>query len=119
MYCLDTYALIEIRKGNKSFAWLFDEQIIVSEITLCEFFGILYMENGLEEAEKWVKKLEPFAVHTPLKVLNDAVKFRADEKKKNLSFFDVAGYFTAIHQKTMFVTGDREFKGMPNVKFVK
>ena len=119
MYCLDTYALVEIKRGNPSFAWLLNEKFILSELTLCEFFSVLYKEEGLDEASKWTKKLEPFAVHTTLKILNEAMKFRIDEKKKNLSFFDAAGYFTAINENTLFVTGDKEFKNMPDVKFIK
>ncbi|MBI2597594.1 MAG: PIN domain-containing protein [Candidatus Diapherotrites archaeon] len=119
LYCLDSYALVEIRVGNKNFSWVLSEEFFICELTLCEFFGVLYKETNFEEAQTWFKKLEPFAMRTPLNVLAQAVKFRFDNKKSNFSFFDAVGYLTAIHFDSTFVTGDKEFKLLPHVKFVK
>lgn len=119
LYCLDTYALVEIRKGNPRFAWLTNEKFVISEISLCEFYGVIYREDGLQEAESWLKKLEPFIVINSLDILINAVRFRADAKTKNISFFDAVGYCTAIAHNLLFVTGDKEFKKLPNVKFIK
>lgn len=119
MYCLDTYALIEIRKGNPRFAWLINKKFAISEITLSEFYGILYREKGLDEAQTWLKKLEQFSIMASLPILIESVKFRADKKGKNLSFFDAVGYCTAKAHNLLFVTGDKEFKKIPSVKFIK
>ncbi len=119
MHCLDTYALVEIRLGNKDFSWLLNEKFFISELTLCEFFGVLYKENGEIEAQKWFKKLEPFSIQSDIKILIEAIKFKITHNKRNISFFDAVGYITSISNNAKFVTGDKEFKEFPNVKFIK
>ena len=47
-----------------------------------------------------------------------AVRFRIDNNKQNLSFFDCVGYIFAVENSMKFVTGDREFKDKPQVEFL-
>jgi predicted nucleic acid-binding protein len=46
------------------------------------------------------------------------MKFRIENRKQNLSFFDCAGYVFAMENGMTFVTGDREFRNMKGVEFV-
>lgn len=41
---LDTYALIEIYLGNKKFTIYLDEDFVINDLTLAEFYGILLRE---------------------------------------------------------------------------
>jgi predicted nucleic acid-binding protein len=47
------------------------------------------------------------------------MKFRLKEKAKRLSYVDAIGYQLALEKNAKFLTGDKEFKGMKNVEFVK
>ena len=42
-----------------------------------------------------------------------------ENKKKDLSYIDALGYNMALKNKIPFLTGDKEFKDLPNVIFVK
>ena len=117
--CLDTYALVEIYLGNEKFAEYLNIDFVITDITLAEFYGVLLREYGEQEAEYWFKKLERYAVSAGRKILIEAVKFRHEHKKQNISFFDSVGYVFALSSGFIFVTGDKEFETFRNVEFKK
>ena len=55
----------------------------------------------------------------PLKILINAMKFRRENKSQNFSFFDCVGYLYAKEVNVKFVTGDKEFRNLPHVEFIK
>ncbi|HLC97298.1 MAG TPA: PIN domain-containing protein [Candidatus Nanoarchaeia archaeon] len=117
MKCLDTYALIEICNGNPAFVDLLREEVVITDITLAEFYGNLYRKYGLKTAEYWNRKLSPFCRPVPREILIQAIRFRIDHKDKNLSFFDCVGYLYALEERLLFVTGDKEFKQLKGTDF--
>ncbi|MEK6895324.1 MAG: PIN domain-containing protein [Nanoarchaeota archaeon] len=117
--CLDTYALIEIARGNLKFAKYFKFDFIIADLTLAEFYSVLLREESEEFADYWFKKLEHYSHSVGKEILIEAVKFRQENKKSGISFFDAVGYIFALKNKCWFVTGDKEFEGMKNVEFVK
>ena len=66
-----------------------------------------------------MKKLERYSLKVSRKILIEAVKFRHEHKKQNISFFDAVGYVFSIKNGYYFVTGDKEFESLPNVEFKK
>ena len=119
MMCLDTYALIEIARGSPAYSAFFNEDILLADVTLAEFYWVLLRDFGEQAAEHWIKKFIPYSQETTQEVLLKAMKYRFDHKKENLSFFDCAGYLFALENGYDFVTGDKEFKDKKNVVFVK
>ena len=115
---LDTYILVEIYLGNPDFIKYLDEDFILNDITLAEFYGVLFMEFWEEEANYWLRKLESYSVSVEREILIEASKFR-QTKKRNISFFDAVGYIFALANKYIFVTGDKEFEFLENVEFKK
>ena len=119
MRCLDTYALAEISKGNPKFSKYMDEDFVIADITLAEFYGIILREYDERTADYWLKKLSPYSKQVSKEILIEAIKFRNENKKKNLSFFDCVGYIFAVKNKFKFLTGDKEFENLADVEFVK
>ncbi len=118
-YCLDTYALVEIYRGNQKFSSFLLEDAVIASITLAEFYGVLYREEGRARADFWFKKLSFLARPVSQETLIAAVRFRLDHKSKNLSFFDCVGYLFSQEHHALFVTGDKEFEHLEGVAFVK
>ena len=118
MRCLDTYALVEIADGNAKFTHLLSEGTIVNEITLTEFYGLLYREYDVQTAEYWHKKLSPFCKPVSKEILLKSIIFKVDNSKKNISFFDAVGYIYSRENNVLFVTGDKEFKNFKGVEFI-
>ncbi|MEK6950675.1 MAG: PIN domain-containing protein [Nanoarchaeota archaeon] len=118
MKCLDTYALVEIADGNPAFSTLLAEDVIITDLTLAEFYGDLYRKFGAPTANYWHRKLAPLCRPVGRDLLIKAVTYRIDHKKQGLSFFDCVGYLFAIENNILFVTGDKEFRGRANVEFI-
>src|SRR3989344_6666865 len=117
--CLDTYALMEIYLGNEKFAKYLNLDFVINDFTLAEFYGVLLKEYGESEAELWLKKLERYSLSVTRKILIEAIKFRYERKKQDISFFDAVGYMYSVKNGYYFVTGDKEFENLPNVEFKK
>ena len=118
-FCLDTYALVELDKGNPRYRDINVEERAIPDLILVEFYGVLLREQGERVAEYWRKKLEPFVVRVELDLLFAAVQFRRVHRKKRLSFFDAVGYMYSLHNGYHFVTGDKEFKHFKKVEYRK
>ena len=117
--CLDTYALIEIARGNPKFAGYFNFHFIITDLILAEFYSVLLREEGKKVADYWLGKLERYSVPVNREILIEAIKFRHENKKTKISFFDAVGYIFSIKNGYFFVTGDKEFEKFRNVEFRK
>lgn len=117
--CLDTYALIEISRGNPNFANYINANCAIPDLTLAEFYLVVLRDHNEKTADFWLKRLEPFAMPVSRNILIKAVRHKHEYRKFNLSFFDCAGYMFAIENDMSFVTGDKEFEGKESVEFVK
>jgi len=117
--CLDTYALIEIHDENPNFINYLNEDFVIIDLIMAEFYGIMLRNYNEQTAQYLFKKFEAYLKPVDVKILIKAVKFRQENKKENLSFFDCVGYVYALENNMNFVTGDKEFKNKDNVEFVK
>ncbi len=117
--CLDTYALVEIAKGNPKFVDYLNIDFIITDLTLAEFYAVLLREHNKETADYWYKKLEIYSVIVDKVILIEAVKFRYEHRKNDISFFDAVGYIFSITKGYYFVTGDKEFENFKGVEFKK
>jgi len=118
-YFFDTYAIVEIIRENKNYEKYFEEEVITSVLNLGELYYSMLREKGENEADKWYEKLKQSIFMVNPEVIRKAMKFRFDNKNKNLSFIDCVGYKLAEEKGLIFLTGDKEFKELPNVEFVK
>ena len=117
--CLDTYALVEIKRGNSKFAEYLNLDFVATDLTLVELYSVLLREEGEKVADYWFKKLERYSSPVDKEILIEAVKFRHKHKKSGISFFDAVGYIFALRKGYKFVTGDKEFEKLDNVEFKK
>jgi len=119
--CLDTYALIELALGNPAFNHYIQQDFVIAELTLAEFYNWLLKVHNEQTAEYWFKKFQAYGIPARIELILEAVRFRHEQRKqkKNFSFFDAVGYITAIKHQCVFVTGDYAFKELPHVEFRK
>ncbi|MEK6826521.1 MAG: PIN domain-containing protein [Nanoarchaeota archaeon] len=117
--CLDTYALVEISKGNPKFSGYLNSDFIITDLTLAEFYAVLLREEGEKVADYWFKKLEIYSLPVVKEILVEAIKFKYEHRKKDISFFDAVGYIFSLKKGYYFVTGDKEFENLPSVEFKK
>lgn len=115
----DSYAIIEIIKGNPNYARYTQEEVILTIFNLAEIYWAVLNDLGEKAAEEIYKQYKPGLIGVSDEILKKAMKFRKKYKKRNLSYTDCIGYIFALENGMKFLTGDKEFKSMPNVEFVQ
>ncbi|MFH1391955.1 MAG: PIN domain-containing protein [Candidatus Diapherotrites archaeon] len=119
MYFFDTYALIELVKGNPVYADYAGKPIYTSIFNLYEFFYSVLAEFGEKKARKETQSLNANIISLNLKDIAQASKFRFENRKKKLSYAGALGYVLAKSRDLVFLTGDMQFEKMKNVEYVK
>ena len=116
----DTYALYGIALGSENYKlYTSGFRIITTIMNLYELYFRLIQDNFLFEAEKFFEKFLPDCMQIKPDVIKDAARFRLKNKKLDLSYVDALGYITAQRYDAPFLTGDKSFRRLPNVEFVK
>lgn len=113
---LDTYALIEILKGNPRFDE-FSHAGRTSLLNLLELHIRLAREFGDEMADSNFGRLRHLALEPTDAEILAASRIRRHHPKKDLSLPDALGYAMARSRALEFVTGDPSFRDMPGVIF--
>ncbi len=118
-YFFDSYALIEMIKGNINYAKYKSFGVILTKLILFEVYFKLIREFTESDADKFLSESYNLAVDFNEDVIKYAAKLKMKNLSKNLSMTDCIGYVLAKNLGVKFLTGDREFEGMENVEFVK
>jgi hypothetical protein len=120
-FFFDTYALLAVYFGNASYQGYVDCQVVTTRLNLMEAYYQLLRDQGENIASLYYDVTLHYSMDFTDADVKDAMKFRLEIKRKgkNLSYMDAMGYSIASRLKIKFLTGDREFEGLPNVEFVK
>ncbi|MGV8142681.1 MAG: PIN domain-containing protein [Candidatus Pacearchaeota archaeon] len=118
-YYFDSYAIIEIIKGNPNYEIFKEETFVTSAINISEVYYYLINELGEQVAESVISKLNFEYLDIDYKTALKTSIFRHKNKKKKLSYIDCLEYNLAINHDLIFLTGDKEFEHLDKVKFVK
>lgn len=117
-FLFDTYALIEISKGNPNYERYVDKGIIINNFIFAEYCYYLVKKSVPNKNQK-ATILENSIIHANPEILKKAMRFRYKNRKKKLSMADCISYIMSLKLGIKFLTGDKEFKDMENVEFVK
>ena len=119
-YFYDTYAIFEYLKGNKKYQKYFKEPLgITTKLNLMElYYGLLDDE---EYADEIYASFLSIVIDLSDAQIKKGMKMRKElkDKRLNISYVDALGYSISMERKIKFLTGDREFKNLPNLEYVK
>jgi predicted nucleic acid-binding protein len=116
----DTYALVEVSKGNPNYIKYKEGlKILLNKLNLMEFSYFLIREGCESEIKEFLEELLRFNVEYDDKILVESAKMKFKFSKEKLSFIDCIGYNLAKKHGAKFLTGDEKFKDKDNVEFVK
>ena len=118
-YFFDTYAIIEIIKLNPNYNSYNNLKIVTSIMNLGELYNLFLKDKGRKYADDFFESCNFEFLEISPKIMVEAVRFRYENRKKNISLTDSVGYVLALGQELKFLTGDRQFENLPNVEFVK
>jgi len=89
---------------------------------LMEVYYALLRDGGARQAARAVvSSFEPLLLEFSLPEVLDAMDLRTrwPRNRPRISYVDAIGYSLAQRRKLRFLTGDRAFKGLPGVAFVR
>lgn len=121
-YLFDTYALICLIQDRASYRRFAGSIIHTTQYNLIELYYSVLHDYGENKARNIYKKLKNCLVCVSDDMIFKAMAFRLKMKqnpKCNLSYVDCIGYQCAIALNIPFVTGDKEFRDIKNIEFVK
>jgi uncharacterized protein len=119
VFFFDSYALIELYKGNLNYEKYKKAKVITSYLHVFETYYSLIREHKEEEISHFYKTIKNFCINLNFEWIPKASKFKQIHKKRDLSYADCLGYVIANELGVKFLTGDKEFENLPNVEFVK
>jgi len=119
-FFFDTYAFYEIIIGNPNYAFFTKEvKIVTTQFNLMELYYTLLSLYSKEKALDFFNRYEEFVVPITNNVVIEAMDFRKNNYRRNLSYIDCLGYIIAKKMNVLFLTGDKQFENFDNVRFVK
>jgi len=124
IFFADTYAIIEILKGNESYKQYVNSVLMTTEFNLLEVSYALVRDFGEEAALEILKDIRNgFVIINEVKdedfIKASSIRLKFKKLGKKLSLVDCLGYTLALRFGIKFLTGDYEFKDIENVEFVK
>ncbi|MDO8509176.1 MAG: PIN domain-containing protein [Nanoarchaeota archaeon] len=118
-YFFDTYAIIEILKGNKSYQKYAELTFITTTLNLSEFYFYLLSNLNEKKADEVLDKFNFSFLEIDKEVAKEAAKFRKINYKRKLSYVDCVGYILSKKIGFKFLTGDEFFENLENVEFAR
>lgn len=118
-YFFDTYAIIEILRGNNSYSKYIDLPATISQWNLAEIYYNALLNLLLGNPNEIYNEYKNAVIEIDDETLKEAMNFRKTHKKRDISYTDAIGYIYAKRNNMVFLTGDKEFEHMENVEFVK
>lgn len=117
-YFFDTYAIIELLMHNPAYKKYGEYPLITTILNKIElgWWGLL------KHDEEFAELLLNSITHTQEitnELIKEALLFRQQFKKRDLSYADAIGYIFAKRHNLLFLTGDRQFKDLPGVEYVE
>jgi len=119
VYFFDSYAVMEILKGNPNYQEYKEKSIILTKLNLFEIYHSILDQFDEDLAERIYDMYLPYVVDFGDDVIKQAAKFRLEHIRKRLSMTDCIGYVYSLKAGVKFLTGDKEFEFFENVEFVK
>lgn len=115
-YFADTYALVEMGKGAPQYKPYISADFVLTKWNLAEFYYSLIREGkpAMTQFNEFRKRL----ISISFTSIIAAAQFKLRHKEKRMSYVDCVGYALALEHGMKFLTGDKQFKGMPNVEWV-
>lgn len=118
-YYFDSYALVEILKGNRNYSKYEEEILFTSAANLGEVRYYTLRSGEAEKYEKAISRMRPDLLETTRKDWEKAAETKYLHRERKLSLVDCLGYHLALKNQLRFLTGDQGFRNLEGVEFVQ
>lgn len=121
-WLLDSYAIIEMVRGNRNYLLYRNEPAVTTFLNVVEGCYVLTDLGRSDLAQACLARLSTAIVPFPLELVPEAVRFRRTVRGatgRRFSYADALGYVLAVSTGLGFLTGADEFRGFPGVELVR
>ena len=119
-YYFDTYALVEITKGNPKYEpYKKGVRVLLNKLNLLEFSYFFIKMGKKKEAREIFEEFSRYNIDYDEEDLLKAAEMKFKFLKEKISFIDCVGYVLSKRHNAKFLTGDEHFRDKDNVEFVK
>ena len=118
-YFFDTYAVIEVVKGNPRYLPYKNSNPILSVLNLLEIHYHISKKFDDKITAKLLREYSKSVVGFENEDIIAMTAFKIGNYRKNFSLTDSLGYVLSLKHNIKFLTGDEGFRDIPNVEFVK
>lgn len=108
--------MIEIVKGNPSYQKYKNARLITTEWNLAELYYAVLMNRKGDPLATFMHFRKFLTAITPRSIVK-GMELKYARRQNRLSYVDCIGYALALEHDIKFLTGDKEFKDMPNVEW--
>ncbi len=119
VYFFDSYAVMEIVKGNPNYKEYIDKNIVLIKENIFEIYLSILRQMNKETADSILEDYYPYVIDFDEDVIREAAELKLMHYKQNISMTDCIGYILAMKLGIKFLTGDKEFESFENVEFVR
>jgi predicted nucleic acid-binding protein len=116
-FFLDTYALIEIVRGNPRYRRYLAAELRTSVWNLVGLYLAILRDRGEAEARGQFGRFRTIVVEPDDEWLFEAMALKT--RRPRLSYADSVGYTAARRIGARFLTGDEAFRRLPDVEFCR
>jgi predicted nucleic acid-binding protein len=119
-FLFDTYALHELVMGSAAYQQEVEgARVVTTAFNLMELHYILLAKHGLEMANAAYDAFLPAVTTVEDDLIKEANVFRLQWKQRKVSYVDCIGYILAQRLGIPFLTGDKQFENLPNIRFLR
>ncbi len=118
----DSYALVANFEGNDRYVRIFKrKEVVTSVLNVLEVYSTLLRRIDPTRARELARAMLSTVIPIPPENALPAAEFQQTMRvrKKNCSYVDAWGYSAARNLGIPFLTGDRAFKDIEHVEFVR
>ena len=109
---------MEILEENKNYEPYLESEVVINNFIYAELCYNLF-RNNIKNSKIILDKYSKHISSVKPEWIEKAMMFRLEWKDRKVSVPDCVSYIMAKNLGLKFLTGDKEFKGVKNVEFVK
>ncbi len=116
-YFFDSYAIIEMLLRNPAYEKYLEFSLVTTILNKIEIYwwAITRYNQGL--ADNLLSSIEHCEISD--EIIRKAMLFRKQYSKRKFSYADAIGYAFAKEHNLLFLTGDKQFRDLSSVQFIK
>lgn len=120
----DSYAVLAYINGENAYVKYFDDKEVSGTLTKLNLMEIYFRTaklHGHKAARQIIDRFSRYLIDFDIGDIAGSMRLREElmKKRTDISYVDALGFYLAKKMQILFLTGDRQFRELDGVRFVK